>query len=279
MPPTFSCSTAGEHRHELVSGNDRQHPRSDTRRRPRTHLQNLRIVRAFVDQLCGQQLTFDLGDEQILEENGFVDGKRIGIGQMSYGVVVVPEIDTIRPSTFDKLKKFKSAGGLILRTGSAPKFIDGEKSAELDTFFAERKIRKPRRLGRRNREILASIRKARKEIGRFVATVDARPQPQRRLAPDYAGKPQPRRKARRRRENSRRILPRTGARRRRTGKNCRHRRRERGRHSRTSDFNRNCGRTVRPRFKGIAQSRRAQPKAVAEREISAGAQNASTTIQ
>lgn len=43
--------------------------------------------RAFVGQLCGQQLTFDLGDEQMLEENGFVDGKRIGIGQMSYGVL------------------------------------------------------------------------------------------------------------------------------------------------------------------------------------------------
>ena len=98
-------------------------------------------------QLCGQQLTFDLGDEQMLEENGFVDGKRIGIGQMSYGVVVVPEIDTIRPSTFDKLKKFKSAGGLILRTGSAPKFIDGEKSAELDTFFADVKFVNPEDLG------------------------------------------------------------------------------------------------------------------------------------
>ena len=102
---------------------------------------------AFVGQLCGQQLTFDLGDEQMLEENGFVDGKRIGIGQMSYGVVVVPEIDTIRPSTFDKLKKFKSAGGLILSTGSKPKFIDGEKSAELDAFFADVKSVKPEDLG------------------------------------------------------------------------------------------------------------------------------------
>lgn len=103
--------------------------------------------RPMLEQICAQQLTFDLGDEQMLEENGFVDGKRIGIGQMTYGVVVVPEIDTIRPSTFDKLKKFRAAGGLILRTGSAPKYVDGEKSAELDAFFADVKFVKTEDLG------------------------------------------------------------------------------------------------------------------------------------
>ena len=103
--------------------------------------------RPMVEQICAQQLTFDLGDEQILEENGFVDGKRIVIGQMSYKVVVVPEIDTIRPSTFDKLKKFKAAGGLILSAGSAPKYVDGEKSAELEAFFAGVKSVKTEDLG------------------------------------------------------------------------------------------------------------------------------------
>lgn len=101
----------------------------------------------ILENICAQQLTFDLGDEQMLEENGFVDGKKIGIGQMSYRVVIVPEIDTIRPSSFDKLKKFKAAGGLILSTGNAPKYIDGEKSSELDAFFANVKSVKAEDLG------------------------------------------------------------------------------------------------------------------------------------
>ncbi len=88
-----------------------------------------------MDTLLASQLTFDLGDEQLLEEDGFVKGNVIGIGQMSYKLVLLAESDNMRPATFKKLQEFVKAGGVILRTGSAPKWLDGEKSESLDKFM------------------------------------------------------------------------------------------------------------------------------------------------
>ena len=104
-------------------------------------------LNATLFALLGSQLTFDLGDEQLLEEDGFIEGKKIGIGQMSYKVVVLSDMENMRPSTLEKLQKFADAGGLILRTGNAPKYLDGEKSAELDKFFASVKRVNPSDLG------------------------------------------------------------------------------------------------------------------------------------
>ena len=62
-------------------------------------------LNATLFALLGSQLTFDLGDEQLLEEDGFIEGKKIGIGQMSYKVVVLSDMENMRPSTLEKLQK------------------------------------------------------------------------------------------------------------------------------------------------------------------------------
>ena len=94
-------------------------------------------VDAVINALFASQLTFDLGDEQLLQEDGFVRGGKIGIAQMSYRVVVVPTMITMRPSTLAKLKEFSANGGTVILSGEAPQFLDGEKSAALDEFFAK----------------------------------------------------------------------------------------------------------------------------------------------
>ncbi|MBE6411178.1 MAG: hypothetical protein E7036_01315 [Opitutales bacterium] len=99
---------------------------------------NIAIQTAFVnagDVLLGSQLTFDLGDEQLLEEDGFVKGNEIGIKQSTYKVVLVPDADTMRPATMKRLKEFVANGGLVLRLGKGAKLLDGEPSAELDAFM------------------------------------------------------------------------------------------------------------------------------------------------
>lgn len=104
-------------------------------------------LNSTLKSLLGAQLTFDLGDEQLLQEDGFVKGNTIGIGQMTYKVVVLSEGENMRPSTLQKLQQFAKAGGIIIRTGSVAKFLDGEKSAELDAFVKSIKLVKVEDLG------------------------------------------------------------------------------------------------------------------------------------
>ena len=91
------------------------------------------------DVILGSQLTFDLGDEQLLEEDGFVDGNKIGIKQMTYKAVLIPDADTMRPATLKRLKEFVANGGIVFRLGKGVKLLDGEPSAELDAFMASLK--------------------------------------------------------------------------------------------------------------------------------------------
>jgi len=85
--------------------------------------------------LLSSQLTFDYGDEQILEEDGSVENDSIKIALMNYRSVVIPSMDTMRPSTLEMLKKFKQNGGLIVRTADAPTKLDGVPSQELVDFM------------------------------------------------------------------------------------------------------------------------------------------------
>ena len=88
-----------------------------------------------INALLASQLTFDLGDELLLEEDGFVEDNKIGIKQSSYKVVLLTNADTMRPATLKRLKEFVANGGVVLRLGEGAKLLDGEQSAELDAFM------------------------------------------------------------------------------------------------------------------------------------------------
>ena len=72
---------------------------------------------------------YDLGDEQIISENGKVEGDKVVIGKQSYKGVILPYMLTIRQSTIDVLKKFSAAGGKIIALGM-PVYVDGIKNNE-----------------------------------------------------------------------------------------------------------------------------------------------------
>ena len=82
-------------------------------------------------------IDFDFISEALLNEypegnyeNGFP------VGAMSYDVVLVPGMETIRSSTLSRLKKFKEKGGKIYFLGSEPKYIDAEPAEEVRSFSA-----------------------------------------------------------------------------------------------------------------------------------------------
>jgi hypothetical protein len=90
------------------------------------------IEDSFVDALSGMlegQIDVDLVAESLLTlhpEQG--DSPRLRVGAMSYEVLVIPSIVTIRSSTLDRLDRFTSAGGTVILLGEAPGLVDGVAS-------------------------------------------------------------------------------------------------------------------------------------------------------
>ena len=89
---------------------------------------------AVMYALLNSQMSFDFGDEQLIEEDGFLKDDKIGISNSTYRGVVLPQMLTMRPSTFKLLKDFQSAGGKIFRTGGAVKMLDGQENRQLEEW-------------------------------------------------------------------------------------------------------------------------------------------------
>lgn len=91
----------------------------------------------FVD-LCKKvlsiQRTFDLGDEQILARHGEVTQDGLTIGAMTYKVIVLPTMLTLRSTTLHLLQAFARTGLKILTTGKLPRRVDGTLCQEAQTL-------------------------------------------------------------------------------------------------------------------------------------------------
>ena len=68
-------------------------------------------------------MDFDFISESLLPElcAGEV-GKTLKVGEMEYDVIVIPECETLRTSTYDILDRFAKAGGEIVIIGEEPKY-------------------------------------------------------------------------------------------------------------------------------------------------------------
>ncbi len=90
-------------------------------------------------RFLGNQIDFDLGDEQTLHCWGEVttcEGKpALRVGKMTYHAVVLPELKTISPSTLELLATFVKAGGKLLILGQAPALLDGRPAPEIADVF------------------------------------------------------------------------------------------------------------------------------------------------
>lgn len=61
-----------------------------------------------------------LPQQQVYAENG-----KLHVGQMTYDVVIVPQLLTVRQSTLDILEQFRRAGGTVIAMGDLPRYVDG----------------------------------------------------------------------------------------------------------------------------------------------------------
>ena len=81
---------------------------------------------AVLETLQRAHRDYDLGDEQILADVGAVEGNSLRVGKMSYQAVVLPPMDTIRPTTLGLLENFAAAGGAVLAVERLPELVDAQ---------------------------------------------------------------------------------------------------------------------------------------------------------
>ncbi|MFH1005922.1 MAG: glycosyl hydrolase [Candidatus Latescibacterota bacterium] len=79
---------------------------------------------------------FDYGDELLLSRHGTVEGDRLRMGDVTYGIVILPELLSIRRSTLDLLHSFSENGGALVCIGPPPAMIAGVFSEEPAEVFS-----------------------------------------------------------------------------------------------------------------------------------------------
>ena len=73
---------------------------------------------------------YDLGDEVLLARFGETDGPRLQMGEVDYGVVLLPPLLNLEEETLRLLLDFMDGGGLVAVCGSLPQFVDGRRGEE-----------------------------------------------------------------------------------------------------------------------------------------------------
>lgn len=82
----------------------------------------------FLKNLSLHQIDFDLGDEQIMEELGAVEGPVLRVGKAAYRCVVIKYCQTLLSSTVKLLEQFLDLGGTVMLCDSCLERINGRKN-------------------------------------------------------------------------------------------------------------------------------------------------------
>ena len=90
--------------------------------------------RQLLEELTAAQIGYDIGDEYIMAEDGYVSGKEIVIGQMKYGTVVVPHCYDICGKTLELLRDLYSGGGNVVFIEGYPETVSLRPDKELEAL-------------------------------------------------------------------------------------------------------------------------------------------------
>ena len=94
-----------------------------------------RNFQRFVTLLEKSQAEYDLGSEQVIKDNGFIQGNNFIVGKRGYSTVVIPPLtENLNGRTYELLKEFADNGGRIL-SFAEPTLIDGCENMEVLNFF------------------------------------------------------------------------------------------------------------------------------------------------
>ncbi len=93
------------------------------------------------DWLLKGSIDFDYISESLLPSQCEKGGAPLKVGEMAYDVIIVPECETLRSTTLERLEAFKTAGGKLVFMGGAPKYENAVPSERGKALYdASRKI-------------------------------------------------------------------------------------------------------------------------------------------
>ena len=93
--------------------------------------------RNVTDWLLKGSIDFNFISESLFPTLCENAGAPLQVGKMAYDAIVVPDCETLRSTTLDRLEAFRKAGGKLIFMGSAPKFEDGVPSERGKKLFGE----------------------------------------------------------------------------------------------------------------------------------------------
>ena len=76
----------------------------------------------ITEWLVKSTVDFDFISEAMLPEQCEQGGNPLTVGKMAYDVIIVPQCETLRSTTLERLEAFKNAGGKLIFVGNAPKY-------------------------------------------------------------------------------------------------------------------------------------------------------------
>ncbi len=82
----------------------------------------------LTDWLLHGSIDFDFISESLLPEQCSRAGAPLQVGQMAYATVIVPDCQTLRSTTLERLEAFADAGGRLIFLGAAPKYENAVES-------------------------------------------------------------------------------------------------------------------------------------------------------
>ena len=80
------------------------------------------------DWLLKGSIDFDFICESLLPDQCEKGSAPLQVGKMAYDVIIVPECETVRATTLDRLEAFLDDGGKLIFMGDAPKYVDAVPS-------------------------------------------------------------------------------------------------------------------------------------------------------
>ncbi len=79
----------------------------------------------ITDWLLKGSIDFNFISESLLPSLCEKASAPLQVGEMAYDAVIVPDCETLRSTTLERLEAFRNAGGKLIFLGDAPKFTDG----------------------------------------------------------------------------------------------------------------------------------------------------------
>jgi hypothetical protein len=91
-----------------------------------------RVGRDLVPQLLEAGHNFDFFDDDAFKQTGRLEEGGLWLGANRYQIVILPNVETMRPETYRRLEEFVRGGGTLIATGQTPSKAPGLKASESD---------------------------------------------------------------------------------------------------------------------------------------------------